>query len=102
MQGTFLHVTPLEPTTSYDCSVQVPWWKDVTLRVRVSCFLLIAGARTAALSEILVWIALAVLAIDEGEGYQSAPHELSADSLVLKWTGYRGGWNPNRVNWYRF
>eukprot|EP00878_Enallax_costatus_P019323 GHUV01020385.1.p1 GENE.GHUV01020385.1~~GHUV01020385.1.p1 ORF type:complete len:233 (+),score=43.81 GHUV01020385.1:241-939(+) len=32
-KGVFLHVTPIEPTTSYDCSVQVPWWKYVTLRV---------------------------------------------------------------------
>jgi hypothetical protein len=37
MQGMFLHVTPVEPTTSYDCSVQVPWWKDITLRVSSSC-----------------------------------------------------------------
>ncbi|WIA30013.1 hypothetical protein OEZ86_000110 [Tetradesmus obliquus] len=32
-QGLFLHVAPVEPTSSYDCSVQVPWWKDITLRV---------------------------------------------------------------------
>eukprot|EP00879_Flechtneria_rotunda_P007962 GHRR01008342.1.p1 GENE.GHRR01008342.1~~GHRR01008342.1.p1 ORF type:complete len:233 (+),score=65.45 GHRR01008342.1:339-1037(+) len=32
-QGKFLHIAPVAPTTSYDCSVQVPWWKDVTLKV---------------------------------------------------------------------
>ncbi|KAF8069615.1 hypothetical protein HT031_001732 [Scenedesmus sp. PABB004] len=32
-QGTFLHVPPIAPTTTYDCSAAVPWWRDVTLQV---------------------------------------------------------------------
>lgn len=32
-QGVFLHVAPIEPTSSYDCSTELPWWRDPTLKV---------------------------------------------------------------------
>lgn len=32
-QGMFLHVQPVTPSSSLDCSMLTPWWRDVTLKV---------------------------------------------------------------------
>ena len=32
-QGRFVHVPPAEPVADWDNSFEVPWWKDITLKV---------------------------------------------------------------------
>lgn len=36
MQGRFIHVAPLEPTTTWNDSFGQPWWSDKRYQVRLN------------------------------------------------------------------